>query len=464
MKKVFLSYSRHNAEVVRKLIHDLQAAGIDIWYDQTLTGGQRWWDNILQNIATCDVFILALSPESWESEACKSELQYVSKLGKTILPVLISDRVNINLLPAPLNQIQITDCHRGDSESVLSLIKSIYSAPAAPPLPDPLPAPPPVPVSYLSTLKERIDSPEPMSSQSQITLLFEIQEELRTGRSPVEIRELLVELKRRDDLLAKIATQVDVALKSLEQNVNMQQPSSGVTSVPPPVEHMFCPKCGRQAVKGQKFCPNCGTTLGEQAREIPEGSGKKSRKFICPPKQTSTVIGDVEGWLDSQGFDSQQMKTENGGEFLQIKKRGGWRDFVGMATSLNIVFYQSGDTLTVQIGSGKWVDKAAVGTVSLFILWPLAITAGFGAWEQMKMPEKILITSEAGYTANNNIRSEWPHSLRGRSAGHDFVACDLEVSIYDARSSHCDSVQKADAIVRCSVVPVGVPHECECAV
>jgi hypothetical protein len=389
MKKVFLSYSRHNAEVVTKLIHDLRAAGIDIWYDQTLTGGQRWWDNILENIANSDVFILALSPESWQSEACKSELQYVSKLGKTILPVLISEGININLLPAPLNQIQITDCRRGDSESVLSLIKSIYSVSAAPPLPDPLPAPPPVPISYLSTLKEQIDSRDPMSSQNQITLLFEIRKELERGRSPVEIRELLVELKRRDDLLAKIGTEIDAVLNSLEQNINLQQPTPPPNNISQTTEHMFCPKCGRQAAKGQKFCPNCGTMLGDQAREIPEGSGKKTRKFICPSKQTSTVIGDVKGWLDSQGFDSQQVKTENGGELLQIKKRGGWRDFVGMATSLNIVFYQSGDTLTVQIGSGKWVDKAAVGTVSLFILWPLAITAGFGAWEQMKMPEKI---------------------------------------------------------------------------
>jgi ribosomal protein L37E len=390
MKKVFLSYSRHNAEVVTKLIHDLRAAGIDIWYDQTLTGGQRWWDNILENIANSDVFVLALSPESWQSEACRSELNYVTKLGKPILPALIADGININLLPAPLNQIQIMDCRRGDSESVFSLIKAIYSTPAAPPLPDPLPAPPPVPVSYLSTLKEQIDSPEPMTAQNQMTLLFEIQKELRTGgRSPVEIRELLVGLKRRDDLLAKIASQIDVELNSLGQNINAQQPTPPPINISQTTEHTFCPKCGKQAAKGQKFCPNCGTMLGDQAREIPEGSGKKSRKFICQSQQTSTVIGDVKGWLDSQGFDSQQMKTENGGELLQIKKRGGWRDFVGMATSLNIVFYQSGDTLTVQIGSGKWVDKAAVGTVSLFILWPLAITAGFGAWEQMKMPEKI---------------------------------------------------------------------------
>jgi hypothetical protein len=27
--------------------------------------------------------------------------------------------------------------------------------------------------------------------------------------------------------------------------------------------------------------------------------------------------------------------------------------------------------------------------VSLVILWPLAITAGMGAWEQMKMPDRI---------------------------------------------------------------------------
>ena len=43
----------------------------------------------------------------------------------------------------------------------------------------------------------------------------------------------------------------------------------------------------------------------------------------------------------------------------------------------------------MEIGAGKWIDKAAAGTVSLFLLWPLAITAGFGAWEQMQMPDKV---------------------------------------------------------------------------
>jgi hypothetical protein len=101
------------------------------------------------------------------------------------------------------------------------------------------------------------------------------------------------------------------------------------------------------------------------------------------------LIADVTRWLDAQGFDSQQMSTEVQSVLLQVKKRGGWRDFVGMSTSLNIVFHQADETMTVEIGAGKWIDKAAVGTVSMFILWPLAVTAGFGAWEQMKMPEKV---------------------------------------------------------------------------
>jgi len=109
MRKVFVSYSRNNLDVVTQLVEDLQAIGMTAWHDQTLTGGQRWWDNILANIRDCDVFIFALSPESWESEACRSELSYVCELGKPILPVRVSQKFNLNFLAAPLNEIQVTD-------------------------------------------------------------------------------------------------------------------------------------------------------------------------------------------------------------------------------------------------------------------------------------------------------------------------------------------------------------------
>jgi hypothetical protein len=117
--------------------------------------------------------------------------------------------------------------------------------------------------------------------------------------------------------------------------------------------------------------------------------GSTTRRYVCKEADTLRLLQDLKSWLGSQAFDTQQVNADDESLLLQIKKRGGWRDLVGMATSLNILFHQSDETLIVEIGAGKWVDKAAVGTVSLFILWPLAITAGMGAWEQMKMPDRI---------------------------------------------------------------------------
>ena len=120
MKRVFVSYSRSNLDVVNQLIQDVRAVGIDSWHDRTLAGGQRWWDSILASIRECDIFICALSPESADSEACKSELAYAFRLGKAILPVLVADGINVNLLPAPLNEIQVTD-YRGRDKGAAEL-------------------------------------------------------------------------------------------------------------------------------------------------------------------------------------------------------------------------------------------------------------------------------------------------------------------------------------------------------
>jgi TIR domain-containing protein len=413
MRKVFVSYSRNNLDVVTQLVADLQAVGMTTWHDQTLTGGQRWWDNILANIRDCEIFIFALSPESWQSEACRSELAYVCGLGKPILPVLVADGINLNLLSAPLHEIQVTDYRSRDKGAAFALLKALNSTPACVPLPDPLPPPPAVPVSYLGTLKERIDFNGTLGAQEQNLLFLELEEAIDEGRSPVEVRELLLSLKRRDDLLAKVAVKVDAALKSLDEKTAMQvrkkAPAPGVGlgaagAKKPEIGNVGggpsqCPRCQIYVDAESRFCQKCGTPLQQQGSDFAPGPadgdhvqkipGSTSRRYTCPEEDAVRLINDVKGWLDSQGFDTQQVSADDQSLLIQIKKRGGWRDLVGMATSLNILFHHSSDTLTVEIGAGKWIDKAAVGTVSLFLLWPLAITAGMGAWEQMKMPDKI---------------------------------------------------------------------------
>ena len=408
MRKVFVSYSRNNIDAVAQLVKDLQDVGFSAWHDQTLTGGQKWWDSILSSIRDCDIFIFALSKESWDSEACQSELAYVVELGKPLLPVLVSDGVHLSLLSAPLNEIQVTDYRSRDKAAAFALLKAINSAPSAPPLPEPLPAPPPVPLSYLGALKDRIESSGTLSAQEQHLLFLEIEGAIDKGRSHAEIRDLLMSLKQRDDLLASVGRRVEEALRRVSPPPRSPwQLSPKETFAPPapvgtnalgahhnrvlPPTTNTCPSCQKQIESSWRFCLSCGKELpaasGDQVSKIP---GARYREYRCSTDAIPRVIGDLRGWLNEQDFDTQQIKTDQDSLLLQIKKRGSWRDFVGMATSLNVAFHQGDDdTLTVEIGAGKWIDKAAVGTVSLIILWPLAITAGIGAWEQMKMPDNI---------------------------------------------------------------------------
>jgi TIR domain-containing protein len=206
--RVFVSYDRGNVKSVKTLAEELGALGHQVWFDQDLTGGHRWWDSILAQIRECGLFVFALTPESLESHACRKELDYARRLNREILPILMSEEVSVSLLPRCLAEIQYVDYRRQDRQTAFALIRAINRLPAPAPLPDPLPEAPAAPGSHLGELKERIDSTGELNIEEQIAIVFKLKEEIRVGRSPDEVRGLLRRLRERDDLLAKVAKEI----------------------------------------------------------------------------------------------------------------------------------------------------------------------------------------------------------------------------------------------------------------
>ncbi|MEM9511814.1 MAG: toll/interleukin-1 receptor domain-containing protein [Cyanobacteria bacterium P01_E01_bin.48] len=203
MAKIFLSYTRHNDLLVKNLTEDIRSLGYSIWFDQELSGGQAWWNQILENIRECDIFIFALSPESLESVPCKREYSYAHALRKPILPVQVKEGVSINLLPSALAQIQIIDYRNADREDAFRLSRALTTLPSSTPLPNPLPQTPPAPLSLLSTLSERVETTEDLNYLAQSSLLLEIKKSLNNPEHRTDNLILLRKLKKKAGFTGK---------------------------------------------------------------------------------------------------------------------------------------------------------------------------------------------------------------------------------------------------------------------
>src|SRR5690606_24771131 len=172
----------------------------------------------LEQIRQCDLFIFALTPDAMDSHPCKLEYTYAYELGKNVLPVLLADGVSVNLLPPPLTTIQFVDYRGGDKAAAFRLTNALNNLPAPKPLPDPMPEAPPIPISYIGNLKDQIDSRAALSLDEQAALILKLKERLDDPDTHEDAITLLKQLRKRDDLYARIGREMYTLLQAGEDD------------------------------------------------------------------------------------------------------------------------------------------------------------------------------------------------------------------------------------------------------
>jgi hypothetical protein len=167
--RAFVSYARDDRPKVRTVVEGLRTLGVDVWVDESLTGGQQWWDTILARVRACDMFVQSVSPAAVDSEACTGERAYARALGKPVLPVVV-EHVPPELLPPDLAILHLIDYGEVTADAAFRLAGAVMRCPPAPALPAELPEAPPVPVSYLSSIGDRVRAPA-LSLDEQLGLV-----------------------------------------------------------------------------------------------------------------------------------------------------------------------------------------------------------------------------------------------------------------------------------------------------
>ena len=255
MTKIFISYNRQSEDITKTLAHNMERLGHTVWFDNALTGGQGWWDQILAKVRDCDIFIFVMDPAALDSIACKREYGYAAALGKPILPVQVADGVSIKRLPHELAQIQFVDYRGQDRDTaVFSFVQALAAVPPSGPLPDPLPPSPEVPLSYLGSFDARVADAAPLSYGDQSEMLVKLSGSLRDPTDADDARKVLERLRKRDDLYAGIAEQIDIVLgKRRRRPASPIPPRESLSEAPPKEErpqaqHTHLSKIGRQVV------------------------------------------------------------------------------------------------------------------------------------------------------------------------------------------------------------------------
>lgn len=92
----FISYSRQDADFVRRLVAGLERQGCDVYIDEDdITAAGAWREEIQDGIAGSDNIISVLSPSFVQSPECRSELEHALASGKRLIPILLTKCENI---------------------------------------------------------------------------------------------------------------------------------------------------------------------------------------------------------------------------------------------------------------------------------------------------------------------------------------------------------------------------------
>ncbi|MEP6583756.1 MAG: toll/interleukin-1 receptor domain-containing protein [Ginsengibacter sp.] len=126
----FFSYSRKDADFVKKLATDLKKTGASVWLDQLdIAPGSPWDDSIQNALNGSQGLIVILSDDSVKSKNVMDEVSYAMSQGKKVVPLVIEECP----VPFRLARLQYID-FKGDYDSSFANLLNALNTPDAQPL------------------------------------------------------------------------------------------------------------------------------------------------------------------------------------------------------------------------------------------------------------------------------------------------------------------------------------------
>jgi hypothetical protein len=124
MVHIFLSYSRSDRDLARRLHDDLCAGGVDVWSDRDLGLGGRWLTEISLAISRSQAVVLLATPSALASKWVMREVGAAQVLGIAVVP-LLAGGTRYSDLPMNLAGVNGIDLADGYNEAVELVVSAL---------------------------------------------------------------------------------------------------------------------------------------------------------------------------------------------------------------------------------------------------------------------------------------------------------------------------------------------------
>jgi len=126
--QVFMSYSRRDDVVMRRIAMFLRKQGIKVWVDneKLVPGTPIWEEEIEKAVKDASAVVVVLSPDSKGSEWVRREISLADQYRKRVFPVLVRGNEEASITLRLINR-QFVDL-RGNENAGLSSLKTALSA------------------------------------------------------------------------------------------------------------------------------------------------------------------------------------------------------------------------------------------------------------------------------------------------------------------------------------------------
>ncbi len=130
---IFVSYSHEDVAHVYPELRHLHEQGFNIWYDEGISPGSTWRDEVALALTQCKLFLYYISPRAVRSENCLQELNFALSRERKVLAVHLEPTelsMGVELSLSNKQAILRTDhseeaYHRKLEESLRSMLPTI---------------------------------------------------------------------------------------------------------------------------------------------------------------------------------------------------------------------------------------------------------------------------------------------------------------------------------------------------